>query len=49
MEEEARCAKNINTDLKTFSHRETNCLINNGYDAGSKSFSGYLDAVEEYE
>ena len=43
LEEEARCAKSIDTDLKLFSQRKMNCLINNGYDAASKNFSKYLE------
>jgi len=46
MEEEAKCAKKIDTDLKVFTKRETNCLINNGYDASSKSFSNYVKCNE---
>ncbi|RUM74891.1 MAG: hypothetical protein DSZ12_04725 [Sulfurovum sp.] len=47
MEEEAKCAKNIETDLKSFSTRKTNCLINNGHDAASKNFSNYLTKLQE--
>lgn len=49
MEDEAKCAKNIDTDLKSFTTRKTNCLINNGHDATSKSFSKYLSDVQELE
>jgi len=48
LEDEAKCAKNIDTDLKVLTKRKVNCLINNGYDASSKQFSKYLDEVEEY-
>lgn len=46
-EEEAECAKNIETDLKSFIGKENDCLIINGYDAASKNFKEYIDEIEE--
>jgi len=48
MEDEAKCAKRIATDLKALSKREINCLINNGFDAASKNFEKYMKDVDEY-
>ncbi len=44
--EEAECAKNVETDLKPFSDKESNCLINNGFDATRKNFEIYCEDID---
>lgn len=45
--EEAKSAKSVATGLKALSTHDMQCLIANGYDAASKGFSKYDEAVED--
>lgn len=47
LEKEAKCAKEIKTDLKALSKRESDCLTYNGFDAALKKFEKYCEDIHD--